>query len=151
MQEITNKRFFRNYAFFILILVVIFAILTYSVIVSKKSWSNNLANSVQKVLNEYENGRWTVEDNISINGPISVNCAAYNIKDKKNNSNAKAIIIRVTTFYGPLPAVFIYEQKDDITFAGWSSLHGRIRRESLSSRSNKRLEYWKSKLPEILE
>ena len=151
MQEITNKRFFRNYAFFVLILVVIFAILTYSVIISKKSWSNNLANSVQKVLNEYENDRWTVEDNISINSPISANCAAYNIKDKKNNSNAKAIIIRVTTFYGPLPAVFIYEQKDDITFAGWSSLHGRIRRESLSSRSNKRLEYWKSKLPEILE
>ena len=55
MAEITNKKFFTNYAFFLLILLVVFGILIYPAIVSKKSWNNNLRVSVQKVLNEYEN------------------------------------------------------------------------------------------------
>ena len=52
MQEINNKNFFKNYAFFILILLVIFAILSYTVILSKKAWNKNLATAVQKVLDE---------------------------------------------------------------------------------------------------
>lgn len=151
MQEITNKKFFRNYAFFVLILLVIFAILTYASILSRKSWTNNLSKSVQKVLNEYQENVWTVEDGITIEKPIGVNCAAYNIKNNTDNSKAQAIIMRVTTFYGPLPAVFIYTQDKQAVFAGWSSLHGRIRLESQSSSSDKRLEYWSSKIPEILD
>ena len=53
MQEITNKKFFINYAFFTLFLIVVFGILAYFSIASKKSFSKNLAVSVQKVLDEY--------------------------------------------------------------------------------------------------
>jgi len=151
MQEISNKRFFINYAFFVLILVIIFGILTYSVVLSKKSWSKNLGNTVQKVLDEYEKGKWTVESNIQIDKPISVNCAAYNIVNNSDQTKAQAIIIRVTSFYGPIPAVFIYNEDKSVTFAGWSSLHGRIRLQLDSINSNKRLDYWQNKVPQILE
>ncbi len=151
MQEITNKKFFINYAFFLLILSVLFGILIYATVLSKKSWNNNLSKSVQKVLDEYEPETWTVKDSIVINKPISVNCAAYQIKNNMDNSSAVAVILRVTTFYGPLPAVFIYNDDENITFAGFSSLHGRVRQEAQGTKSDKRINYWKSKIPEILK
>ena len=151
MQEITNKKFFINYAFFLLILSVLFGILIYATVLSRKSWNNNLSKSVQKVLDEYDLGTWTVNESIAINKPIGVNCAAYQIKNNKNNSSAKAIILRVTTFYGPLPAVFIYNDDENISFAGFSSLHGRVRQEAESNKSDKRIKYWQSKIPEILK
>ena len=150
MQEITNKKFFRNYAFFLLVLAVIFAILIYMSLISRKYWTNNLAKSVQSVLNEYEEGMWSVQDNIDIEKPIGVISAAYTIKNQKTNSIATAIIIRVTTFYGPLPAVFIYTDTEEVIFAGWASLHGRVKIESTDNKSDKRLEYWQKKIPEIL-
>ena len=150
MQEITNKKFFINYAFFLLILSVLFGILIYATVLSRKSWNNNLSKSVQKVLDEYDQGTWTVNESIAINKPIGVNCAAYQIKNNKNNSSAKAIILRITTFYGPLPAVFIYNDDENISFAGFSSRHGRVRQEE-SNKSDKRIKYWQSKIPEILK
>ena len=88
MQEISNKNFFKNYAFFILILLVIFAVLSYTVVVSKKSWSKNLAVSVQKVFDEEEPGRWKVGNSITVNNPVTVNCAAYEVVDVKTNTTS---------------------------------------------------------------
>jgi len=149
MAEITNKKFFTNYAFFLLILLVVFGILIYPSIVSKKSWNNNLRVSVQNVLDESQNGIWKVGAVIDIDKPIATSCAAYNITNKTDNSKASAVIIRITTLYGPLPAVFIYNN-DEVTFAGYSSLHGRVKNQLMAGISDKRREYWQKKIPDIL-
>ena len=152
MVEITNKKFFTNYAFFLLIILVIFGLLIYPVILSRKSWTYNLKTSVQKVLDEYQN-EWTVTTPIEINKPVTTSCAAYNIKNKNTGEQAKAVILRVTTFYGPLPAVFIYDEsqtENKVIFAGYSSLHGRVKTQLDQADSDKRREYWQSKIPEIL-
>ncbi len=151
MVEITNKKFFTNYAFFLLIIFVLFGLLIYPSIISRKSWTNNLRISVQKVLEEYEEG-WQINEAINVNKPVTTSCAAYAVKNQKSGLEAKAIIIRVTTFYGPLPAVFIYketDQKPEIIFAGYSTLHGRVKSQIDSSISDKRREYWEKKIPEI--
>lgn len=150
MAEITNKKFFTNYAFFLLILLVVFGILIYPAIVSKKSWNNNLRVSVQKVLNEYENEKWKVGAAIDIDKPITTSCAAYNITNKIDGSKACAVIIRITTLYGPLPAVFIYNYDNEVIFAGYSSLHGRVRNQLTAGVTDKRREYWQKKIPDIL-
>lgn len=150
MKEITNKSFFRNYAFFLLLLFIVFGILTYLTVVSKKSWTNYLSVSVQKTLDEYEPDTWKVMDPIEINKPVSVNCAAYKVMNNRNKQEATAVIIRITTFYGPLPGVFIQTQEGKTIFAGYSSLHGRIKTQISSTRSDKRREYWQSKIPEII-
>ena len=150
MKEITNKSFFRNYAFFLLLLFVVFGILTYMSLVSKKYWNNNLAVSVQQTLDEYESGTWKVMDSIEINKPVSVNCAAFKVINNQTKQEASAVIIRITTFYGPLPGVFIQTQDEKTIFAGYSSLHGRIQKQISSAKSDKRREYWQSKIPEIL-
>lgn len=150
MQEITNKKFFKNYAFFLLILIVIFTVLTYAVTASRKSWTTNLGVSVQKVLDEYQPNTWKVDANIPIKTPVSINSAAYVIKNKRDGSVASAVIVRITTFYGPIPAVYIYQKDQQVEFAGYSSLHGRINNLLRSNISDKRREYWQSKIPEML-
>ena len=152
MQEISNKNFFKNYAFFILILIVIFTILSYSVVLARKSWTKNLASSVQKVLDEAEEGRWKVGNNITVNNPLTVNCAAYELTDSKDNSKQQAVIIRIVSFYGPVSAVYTYKENDQqASFIGYSSIHGRIRTQLMNNKSDKRREYWQEKIPEILK
>lgn len=151
MQEITNKKFFINYAFFTLFLIVVFGILAYFSIASKKSFSKNLAVSVQKVLDEYNPNTWKTGNNITVEKPISFNCSAYEITNKKDNSQAKAVIIRITTLYGPFAGVYIYYPDNSVEFAGWSTLHGRIRNALTIDKPDKRVEYWAKKIPDILK
>lgn len=151
MHEIDNKEFFKNYAFFLVILLVIFGILSYSVVLSRKSWTKNLGVSVQKVLDEYEPSVWNVEAPVNLKKPVSVNCAAYQIRNKTDGSVSKAVIVRITTFYGPLPAVYIYKEGQEAQFIGYSSLHGRIKNQLVNNNSDKRREYWQAKIPDILK
>ena len=152
MQEISNKKFFKNYAFFILILLIVFSILFYFVFAARKSWSKNLGVTVQRVLDEAEQNRWKVGNNVVITKPVSVNCAAYEIIDTTDNQKEYAVIIRVMSFYGTIPAVFIYnEEKGKTEFIGYSSLHGRIRTQIMNNKSDKRREYWQERIPAILE
>ncbi len=151
MQEISNKKFFKNYAFFILILLVVFSILTYFIIVSKKSWNNNLAITIQRVLDEKEADRWKVGEHIDINNPVTVNCSAYKLSDTKDNSEKSVIIIRIVNYYGPIPAVYIYDENDgSVDFIGYSSLHGRVQNQLMNNKSDKRREYWQEIIPSIL-
>ena len=150
MQEISNKKFFKNYAFFILLLLIVFSILSYFVIAARKSWVKNLSVTVQNVLDENESNRWKVGNNIFINKPLTVNCAAYNVYDTKTNETNNVIIIRMLSFYGPIPAVFVYNPENNETeFIGYSSLHGRIKTQIMNTKSDKRREYWQEKIPEI--
>lgn len=151
MQEITNKKFFINYAFFTLFLIVVFGILAYFSIASRKSYSKNLAVSVQTVLDEYNPNTWKTGENIPIDKPIEFNCSAYEITNKKDSSQAKAVIIRVTTLYGPIAGVYICYPDNSVEFAGWSSLHGRIREAVAINMPDKRVEYWAKKIPDILK
>ena len=152
MQEISTKKFFINYAFFILVFLVVFSILSYFVFAARKSWTKNLAVTVQKVLDEKENGKWQVGNNISLNRPLTVNCSAYELLYTKDNDIEYAVIIRIITFYGPLPAVFVYNQtKDTVEFIGYSSLHGRIATQIMNNKSDKRREYWQERIPEIIK
>lgn len=152
MQEISNKKFFKNYAFFILILLVIFSVLLYFIYAARKSWTKNLAVTVQTVLDETESGRWKVGNNITVSKPVTVNCCAYELNDKKSKDEQAVIIIRVLSYYGPISAVYIYNNNDSkAEFIGYSSLHGRIKNQLMSNKSDKRREYWQEKIPEILK
>ena len=151
MQEISNKKFFKNYAFFILILVILFTILSYFVIIARKSWTKNLAVTVQKVLDEKEQGRWKVGAPVEINKPLTVNCSAYEVTDSKDDSSETVIIIRIINFSGPMPAVYLYnDNKGYADFIGYSSLHGRINTQLMNNKSDKRREYWQNTVPAIL-
>lgn len=150
-KEISYKIFFKNYGIFVSILAVVFGVTIYIVKLSQKSWQKNLKISVENVLNETEPDTWTVGNFNQILNPLSQHAACYDVRNKKNGENYKAVIIRIQTFYGPLPAVFIIDNNNVVTLKGFSSLHGRVYNQIININANKRINYWKEKLPEIIQ
>lgn len=149
MNNISSKDFFRNYGFMIILVIIIIGILIPMTFISNSSWTKGLSVSVEKLLNEQEE-EWTVGDNIEITSPMTTNASAYKVFNTKTKENAEAVILRVTTLYGPQSAVFLFHEDETVTFEGYSNLHGRIAKQMSERNFDKRVDYWKQKVPEIL-
>lgn len=149
MNNMTNKQFFKNYGILLALFLFAFVILIYSVKLSRKGWSVGLRNSVEKVLNEKQD-LWLVGDNITLSNPITTNACAFEILNKETKETATAVIVRITTVYGPLSAVYISDENENVVFAGFSSLHGRIAKQFENKKIDQGIDYWKKKVPSIL-
>lgn len=150
MNNITPKQFFKNYGIFIFLTIIAISILVPITFASNRAWQNGLKVTVDKVLNE-EAVTWDIGDSIEINNPMINSCAAYNVQNFKTKEKAIAVVLRNTTFFGPLVGIFIYYSNDDIQFKGYSTLHGRIAKQVYDKPQNKRVEYWQKKIPSILD
>lgn len=144
------KTFFINYGLLVAIVIVMFGLLIYPIKVAQKSWQKNLKANVEFVLDEKEPNSWTVGNYIKINNPFALSAACYEVRNRKSGDTYKAIIIRIQTFYGPLPAVFTLDKDNNVEFIGYSSLHGKIAEQLLSNKTNRRISYWKSRIPSIV-
>jgi len=149
MNNISNKKFFKNYGIFLAILIVSFLTLIYMVYLSKGFWRENLKNSIETVLEEKQSGEWIINDYINIKNPMATNAAAYNIVNK-NGTKAKAVILRVITLYGPASGVYIMHDQNNIEFVGFCSIHGRILKQ-IEGNKDIRVEYWAKRIPELFE
>lgn len=149
MKNFTYKQFFRNYGIVAAFLILTFVILIYSVKLTNKSWYVGLRSSVERVLNEKED-LWIVGDSIEITSPMTTNAAAYNIMNKQTKEVNEAVIVRVTTLYGPVSCVFMCNENNEVSFAGFSSLHGRIALQFKDKSFDQRIDYWQKKIPSIL-
>lgn len=150
MQNFSYKDFFKRYGIFLAMLVVIFGILIYSIIFSQRSWTQSLKKSVEVVLEEKEPNTWTVENNIKLKNPFAMNGACYEVRNRKTGDIYKSVILRIQTFYGPIPAVFLLDNEDKVAFVGYSSLHGVIANQLINNPTSKRIEYWIHKIPTIV-
>lgn len=147
----TYKVFFINYGIYVAILVILFGILLYPVKVAQKAWQKNLKANIEFVLDESEPNSWTVGNSVKIKNPFSMNSACYEVRNRKSGDTYKSVIIRVQTLYGPMPAVFTIDKDNNVEFVGYSSLHGRISEQITSNKTDKRINYWKSKIPSIIQ
>lgn len=150
-QNISYKDFFKRYGIFVAILVVIFGILIYTICFSQRSWTQNLKSAVETVLEEKDPNTWTVEENIKIKNPFTMNASCFEVRNRKSGDLYKAVIIRVQTLYGPLPAVFMLDDDNKVSFVGYSSLHGVIASQLINNPNSKRVEFWLNKIPTIIE
>lgn len=150
-KDIPYKLFFKNYGIVVAYLTIIFGILIYVTKVSQKSWQNNLKTSTQIVLDEYNPNEWIIGNNIPIKNSLSQSSACYEARNKKNGEIYKVVILRVQTLYGPIPSVFSVDKDNEVNFIGYSTVHGRIQKQIIQNRSNKRINYWKEKIPEIIK
>lgn len=153
-DNFSYKVFFKKYAFFLLIVSVVFGILIYFSRLSHKFWNNSLKTSIENVLEEHFPYEWAVGNSIEIKNTFASNAACCEVRNRSNGDLAYAVIIRIETFYGPLPAVYLYHlnnlDKPFVEFVGYSSLHGRIAEIEKAKTVDKRIQYWGKKIPEIL-
>lgn len=144
------KNFFKNYGILSAIIISVFVLLFYSVKLSRKSWNENLRKSVELVLEEKNPGEWTVGAFKKIDNNLSLNAAAYCVTNVKTTETCYAVIVRVATFYGPIPAVFICDSENNVSFIGYSSVHGVIERQLMITSLDHRVRHWQEKIPYIL-
>jgi hypothetical protein len=146
------KDFFIKYGLLMAIVSVTVGILVYFSIISNNSWTKNLGTSLQKVLNDNssEQNEWVLNENIYINNPFAYNASCYSVTNVSEKKDYIAIIVRINSFYGPLPAVFIMDEENNVDFIGYSSLNGRIK-EKINKANDNRIRYWKNKIPQVLK
>ena len=150
-QQISYKNFFINYAVFILCAAFVFGILAYISTVSQKAWDKNLKAAVVSSMEEFEPDTWEIGSSIKFENPLSSSAACFEAHNKKSGENCKAVIIRLQTFYGPQCGIYIIGSQNDISFKGYSSLHGRVANQLKNSFSGRRIEYWNNRIEEMLK
>ena len=151
-QENNNlKESFRIYGIFIGILVVFFGILIGMIFLSRTSWKNGIKSEVQVVLDEANPNHWIVGNFIEQQTLFSTSSAVYELHNKEKADRYYAVIIRTTSLYGFVHAVFVYNKSSGVEFIGFAGVHGRIKKLMEYKSNTKRINYWSSRIPQIVE
>lgn len=132
-------------------LCVLFGLMVLFILVSRPSWRNGLRAEVEQVLEMSDPGEFIVGDFELLSSPVSTSCAAYSIQSKSTGESLHAVIARVTTLYGPVPAVFVCGNESGLAvFKGFADLHGvSVRHVEDNSRASQ-IYYWQRKIPVML-
>lgn len=151
-----GKKLLKDYGIFIGFIVFFFSILLLLSLFSYKKWSNSLKIQVEEVLGKSAPGSYIVGDNVRINSLFSVSAACYKVLPAREENNIKtgnvyAVIMRVTTIYGPLPAVFIYDDVNGTSFKGFACLDEELEKHFEETLKNSQLQYWEKQIPKMLE
>ncbi|MBR1404481.1 MAG: hypothetical protein IJ558_09910 [Treponema sp.] len=147
------KKYLIIFATFFGIIFGITAILVTMTLVSRNSWKTALAQEMQVVLDDYSHGSFSVGKYLELNANISTSSAVYSLLKKDGNQTEKyyGVIVRVPSILGPVPAVFIYNEKKGVTFAGYASDLGKAGTTIQLSLSSGVMNYWEHMIPKILD
>src|SRR5574344_1042842 len=146
----STKKQLKSFGIFLGVTAAFMAILIGMMRVSEKSWNNGLKKATSAVLEEYEPGKWRIGDSVPITNPFALNAACFRITSKAGSGAAYAVMLRVETFYGPFPGVFIYDPNAGTTFVGFATIHGHVAELLRDQKSDARILYWKQKIPQII-
>ncbi|MEE0885914.1 MAG: hypothetical protein UIB61_03335 [Treponema sp.] len=146
-----QKKFWRIFGCFIGILVFFLAVLIGMIKLSEKKWDSGLKQSVQNVLDEKYPDAWTVGNSIPLNSPFSTSANLFEARSNDSAEKYYAIIIRITTLYGHMPAVFVYNNAKGAEFIGYSAVHGRIKKLLEENYADSSISYWLERLPSVIQ
>ncbi len=131
------------------IFFVLFILILCSTLLSRSAWEKGLKAQLVSVYanqDEYE-----VKDFENISSPFSVSCASYTLEKKNDSASYHAVIIRVQTIFGPVPAVYTYKDgSDKADFVCFITLNNRIESTVVSNSRYSQIAYWSKRIPVIL-
>lgn len=138
MSENGKKQLFQS-AVFTGIILAFFLILAGMAFAAKKNWENGLRLAVEQVLPPNE---WQCGEMLPINSNYSVSAACFKISNiKMPSKKSYALIMRATSYYGPLPAVFLF-QDDKAVFQGMAYFNNSVAKEFSENKFNRQIDYW---------
>ena len=146
-----TKKIIRNFSILFGIILGMAIILVTTNFLSRSSWKTGLAIEMQTVLDSYDAQKFTVGENLHIKSSVSTSVAVYALQKKGAKSAEKyyGIIARMPSLLGPLPAVFIYDEKQ-VIFAGYAIDNGKAAETVGMKASNNVLKYWETMIPKIV-
>ncbi|MCR5623273.1 MAG: hypothetical protein K6G18_15640 [Treponema sp.] len=137
-----------QFGIFIAFLIVLFAFAAVFSALSSSASREGLKDCLAKAL--VDNGYTDVEleSSYELRIPFTVAAEAYSVSGSRYTH---AVIMRMTTMLGPVPAVFLYDASSaKADFVCYLSLDGRVERMLLDSTKYSLVEYWSVRLPSIL-
>lgn len=142
----------KKYGVFLLIIIVMFFLLIGSILLARNSWKEGLKKQVETVLVEQKND-YRIGNFVKINSPFSTSCAVYELNKKNSKQNGEyAVIIRLTTLYGQIPAVYLYNEKDEnAEFVRFISLDGTAEKQIQDISKDMQISFWKKRIPSMLK
>lgn len=155
LDSVTKNRL-KTYSIFTAILLLMILILSGFTYLAKSNWNTKLAENVEDVLKvsrpaEFSEGRLRIGNPVDMNSTISVSSNMYEVVNNFDKVVKHALITRVTTYYGPMAAVYLYDKKDGVTFEGFACLNSRVSAQFINTESDLILNYWKDKAEKIFE
>ncbi|MCK9168971.1 MAG: hypothetical protein M0P01_01000 [Treponema sp.] len=148
--ENSSKKLLKQYGILAGIIVGLFGLLTGIIVLSENKWHTGLREEIIDVLEEKAPGEWIVGEYVGINAPIALNSVCFQVRRKDNGARKYAVLIRIETIYGPLPAVFLYNDKSVAKFIGIAGLHGRVQKVIEDESDDARINYWIKRIPDIV-
>ncbi|MDE5579864.1 MAG: hypothetical protein K2I95_00400 [Treponemataceae bacterium] len=145
------KKSFVQCGAFIGIVCAFFLVLSLFIVLSRGNWERGLRRAVQSVLpsSEYSVGKMLrLEEG-------GGNFACFEISRNSDGtlrefSERLAIVMRVTTYYGPLPAVFIREG-GETRFVGIAYLSSSVTEEFSDADRSRSMDFWIGQADEIFD
>lgn len=155
-MDITTKKRLRTLLFFTVFLLVMTMILAGFSLLAEKKWNEKLSVQVETVLEESRPldfpKKYTVAEPVKINSLAAVSSNMYRIVPVSGNGgDLFALITRVTTFYGPQAAVFLYGADHRVSFEGFACLNSRVARYFENKDSDLAVRFWISQAAKIFE
>lgn len=129
------------------IFVVFFALLVLFALLARGQWNKGLRLSVENTLSDAEVPFNSLEP-VELRSTSEVNCAVF----KDSQSDMYVAIIRITTIYGPLPAVYTYTKgRLNAEFVSFAELHSKAASQITNASLSGAVDYWAKKLPAIIQ
>lgn len=148
-----RKKQLRDYGIFIAILIVIFGILVLFTVSSRKAWSQGLKQSIEQVFEDEKVTGYTVGNQVMLHSSFSTSCGVYHLYKNGTTDNGKqfAVIIKMTTMYGPVAAVYTYDLNGSAQFVGFVCLEGQVAKQLEDISKSTQIAYWANRIPEIVK
>lgn len=136
---------------FIGIVCAFFLVLSLFIVLSRGNWERGLRRTVQNVLPYYE---YSVGKMLRLEEDGG-NFACFEISKNsddtlRESSEGLALVMRVTTYYGPLPAVFIREG-GETRFVGIAYLSSSVAEEFSDADRSRSMDFWIGQADEIFD
>src|SRR5574344_608074 len=111
-----NTILLKKYFYFLGILVIVTAVLVAFTVLSRNTWQSGLKDQVTEILQQTKKDTYTVGEGIDIRTAFSTSGIVYTVKEKGVKETEYAVLLRVATLYGPLPALFLYTPGKEVQF-----------------------------------
>ncbi|MBR5934466.1 MAG: hypothetical protein IK002_10825 [Treponema sp.] len=156
MLETTDSKIrLKTFAFFTCIIMAMSVILILFALFAKKNYTNKLKTQVEIVMHDHRPlefpEKYRVGEAIQINSSIAVSSSMYAVVTNSSSPVRYVLVTRVTTYYGPQAAVFLYDKKQGVTFEGFCCLNQRIKQQFENPNSDLIIKYWKEQALKIFE
>lgn len=140
-----------DYGIFLLILIVLLSVISLFIIANRNKWNRGLSEQIKTVLEKNDYKKVAVQRTpVVINSPLTTSCAAYKVKYEGSGEDETAVIIRVTTLYGPVAAVYIQHDNRIVDFIDFTSSERITEKQNIDLSKNMQIDYWKKRIPAIL-